>query len=125
MVDLKERRAIAKKALIEGRKLALYYVEKPDSSTFRYRCYNTFQATLESEKWQAVYFFKQEINVVKDLLSQSSILVFGRQSGQEKTIEKLVKLAHENGVKAGLDIDDLFCECTSDGKADGFFYYDE
>ena len=107
MVDLKERRAIAKKALIEGRKLALYYVEKPDSSTFRYRCYNTFQATLESEKWQAVYFFKQEINVVKDLLSQSSILVFGRQSGQEKTIEKLVKLAHENGVKAGLDIDDL------------------
>ena len=107
MIDLKERKALAEKALAEGKKLALYYVEKPDSSTFRYRCYNTLQATLESKKWQAVYFFKQEVDTVKKLLPKSSVLIFGRQSGQEKTIEKLVKLAHENGLKAGLDIDDL------------------
>lgn len=107
MIDLKARKALAEKALAEGKKLALYYVEKPDSSTFRYRCYNTLQTTLESKKWQAVYFFKQEVDTVKKLLPKSSVLIFGRQSGQEKTIEKLVKLAHENGLKAGLDIDDL------------------
>ena len=107
MIDLEERKKIAKESLAEGKKLALYYVEKPDSSTFRYRCYNTFQATLKSKKWQAVYFFKQDMDVVEELLPQSSVLVFGRQSGQEKTIAKLIKLAHKNGVKAGLDIDDL------------------
>ena len=107
MVSLENREKIAKNALKEGKRLALYFVEKPDSSTFRYRCYNTFTATKDSKKWQAVYFFKNELETVKELLPESSILVFGRQSGQEKIIDKLVKLAHENEKKVGLDIDDL------------------
>ena len=107
MVDLALREKIAKEALKNGKKLALYFVEKPDSSTFRYRCYNTFQATKNSKKWQAVYFFKDEIETVEKLLPKSSLLVFGRQSGQEKLVNKLIGLAHKNGIKAGLDIDDL------------------
>lgn len=107
MVDLKIREEIAKNALKEGRKLVIYFVEKPDSSTFRYRCYNTFRATEESKKWQAVYFFKQDLDTVKKLLPKSSLLVFGRQSGQEKIVKNLITLAHKNNIKAGLDIDDL------------------
>lgn len=107
MADLTRRKEIAEEALASGKKLALYYVEKPDSSTFRYRCYNTFQATTKSKKWQAVYFFKQELETVEELLPKSSVLVMGRQSGQEKNVGKLVKLAHKYGIKAGLDIDDL------------------
>lgn len=107
LVDLEIRKDIAKKSLKEGKKLALYFVEKPDSSTFRYRCYNTFEATKKSKKWQAVYFFKNEIDAVEELLPKASILIFGRQSGQEKLVDRLVKLAHKNGIKAGLDIDDL------------------
>ena len=107
MISVERRKEIAKAALKEGRKLALYFVEKPDSSTFRYRCYNTFQTTLNSKKWQAVYFFKNEISTVKSLLPKSAVLIMGRQSGQEKIVEKLIKLAHENKIKVGLDIDDL------------------
>lgn len=107
MISLEKRKEIAKNALKEGKKLALYYVEKPDSSTFRYRCFNTLQATRNSKKWQAVYFFKDELNTVKKMVPKSSVLIMGRQSGQEKTVEKLIKLAHENKIKVGLDIDDL------------------
>lgn len=106
-VDFAKRRAIAQKALSDGRKLALYFVEKPDSSTFRYRCYNTFAATQKSQKWQAVYFFKKEVSAIEDLLPKSSVLILGRQSGQEKLITKLVKMAHSHRLKVGLDIDDL------------------
>lgn len=101
------RKKIAEQAIEDGKKLALYFVEKPDSSTFRYRCYNTFTATKNSQKWQAVYFFKDEVETVENLLPKSSVLVFGRQSGQEKLIAKLTELAHKNNIKAGLDIDDL------------------
>ena len=106
-IDVKLREKIAEDALKEGRKLALYFVEKPDSSTFRYRCYNTFEATMQSKKWQAVYFFKTETKVVEKLLPKCSLLVMGRQSGQEKLVAKFVKLAHLNNIKVGLDIDDL------------------
>lgn len=107
MINLKNRVEIAEKALKNKKKLALYFVEKPDSSTFRYRCYNTLEATKHSKKWQAIYFFKDEMDVVEKLLPKSSVLIFGRQSGQEKKVERLVKLAHKNKIKAGLDIDDL------------------
>lgn len=107
LVSLARRKEIAEEALSSGKKLALYYVEKPDSSTFRYRCYNTFQATTKSSKWQAVYFFKQELETMEELLPKSSILIMGRQSGQEKNVGKLVKLAHRYGIQAGMDIDDL------------------
>ena len=107
MVDVDVRINVVKNALREGRKLVLYFVEKPDSSTFRYRCYNTFEATKKSAKWQAVYFFKDEIRHVETLLPKAAVVIFGRQSGQEKLVERLTKLAHENKIKVGLDIDDL------------------
>lgn len=107
VISLFERKRIATKALGDGKKLALYFVEKPDSSTFRYRCFNTFEATKGSEKWQAVYFFKNELETLKELLPKSSILVFGRQSGQEKVVKELIRIAHTHNIKAGLDIDDL------------------
>ncbi len=107
MVDADVRINVAKNALREDRKLVLYFVEKPDSSTFRYRCYNTFEATKKSAKWQAVYFFKDEIRHVETLLPKAAVVIFGRQSGQEKLVERLTKLAHENKIKVGLDIDDL------------------
>lgn len=107
MITLENRKKITRDALKTGKKLALYFVEKPDSSTFRYRCYNTFESTLDSKKWQSVYFFKNEIDVVENILPKSSIIVLGRQSGQEKNINKIIELARKHKIKVGLDIDDL------------------
>lgn len=106
-ISLKERKEVALNAIKDGKKLALYFVEKPDSSTFRYRCFNTYEATLDSKKWQAVFFLKNEVEIVKELLPKSSLLIYGRMSGQEKTVAKLTEIAHENNIKVGLDIDDL------------------
>ncbi len=106
-IDLAKREALALNALNEGKKIALYYVDKPDSSTFRYRCYNTLSATIDSKKWQAVFFDKKELASVERFLSKSALLILGRQSGQEKAIDKLVKASRQNGVAIGLDIDDL------------------
>ena len=110
IVDLKKRQEIAEQALKDGKKLALYFVERPDSSTFRYRCYNTFEATKESREWQAVYFLKNEVDIVEMLLPRCSELIFGRQSGQEKIVERISSLAHKEEIKVGLDIDDLVFE---------------
>ncbi|MBR3137730.1 glycosyltransferase [Candidatus Saccharibacteria bacterium] len=107
IIDLDRRKEIVTQAIKEGKKIALYYLEKPDSSTFRYRCYNTFKATLDSKKWQAMYFFKQDINFVEEIIPRVSLVVLGRQSGQERIIKNLIKMAHSNGVKVGLDVDDL------------------
>ena len=107
IIDMEKRKEIAEKAIKAGRKLVVYYVEKPDASTFRYRCFNTFEATLKSKKWQAVYFFKKELPTIKELIPKSSLLVFGRQSGQEKSIDELIKVAHTHKIKVGFDIDDL------------------
>lgn len=107
MIDIEKRREVAYRALKKGKKLAIYYVEKPDNSTFRYRCYNTFQATLESERWQSVYFFKYELDIMEELVPRADLMILGRQSGQEKAIDSLIRMAHENGMKVGLDIDDL------------------
>lgn len=106
-IDVGVRKRIAKEAIANGKKVVLYCAEKPDSATFRYRCYNTFQATLGSQDWQAVYFFKNEMDVIEEILPKSAIVVFGRQSGQEKNVERIVKIAHSNHIKVGLDIDDL------------------
>ncbi len=107
VVDLEERKRIIERALADGKKIALYFVKKIDFSTSRYRCYNTFEATLDSEKWQAVYFLKDEVDTALEFLPKSSVLIFGRETEFSKDMKKLTEVAKKNGIKVGLDIDDL------------------
>ena len=107
LIPLERRISLAHESLRGGKNVALYYVEKPDSSTFRYRCYNTFEVTLESKEWQAIYFFKNEIEDLKKLLPKCSVLILGRQSGQDDKLAGLISSAHRNNIMVGLDIDDL------------------
>ena len=106
-MSLDERKALAEDALRAGKKLALYYVDKVDSSTSRYRCFNTLEATKQSDKWQAVFFIKKEEEDLLKLIPQASIVILGRQTGQEKKIREIIKYAHENKKEVSLDIDDL------------------
>ena len=42
----------------EGKKVNLYFYERADSSTFRYRAYNIFEALqMSNESWRSFYFF--------------------------------------------------------------------
>ncbi len=106
-VELKDRKEVIEQALKDGKKIALYFVKNIDYSTSRYRCYNTFGATLESEKWQAVYFLKDEVKEALEILPQCDVLIFGREAGLSKSMKKLIEMAKKEGIKVGLDIDDL------------------
>lgn len=111
-LSLQDRINIFKKAKKDNKKIAIYYAEKFDSSTFRYRCYNTMQITRKSKMWQAVYFNKKETESIFQLIKDSDILIIGRQSEHDKIIEKLIKLAQKNKIKTAFDIDDLIFDSS-------------
>lgn len=100
----KEIFKIAKKA---GKKVALYYDRELDVSTFRYRCFNMMQATEKSKKWQAVFFIRDEIEILEALISDCDLLVLGRQSRWDGTIKRIIELARKYKKLVLLDLDDL------------------
>ena len=105
--SLEERLRVFEEAKKAGKKIALYFVKAPDSSTFRYRCFNVSQITNESKKWQAVVFFRYETKVVKELIPKSDLLVFGRQSRWDSLIKSVVDEAKVNKIPTLFDLDDL------------------
>lgn len=124
LIELRDREEIIEQALKDGKKNALYFVKNVDYATSRYRCYNTFEATLDSKKWQAVYFLKNEVEEALKILPQCDVLIFGREFELSESM-KLIKAAKKEGLKVGLDIDDLvfddkyldlFLETVSDDK---------
>ncbi len=104
---LEERLHILNDAKNNGKKVVVYYVEVPDSMTFRYRCYNTFQATMGSNKWQAVYFFSREKTTIKELLSEIDLFILGRQFGNSRKTDDLIRAVKAKNIPLVLDIDDL------------------
>lgn len=111
LIALEVRRDMLLKAVREGKKAAIMVYHHADTSTFRYRCYNPMQATQRSETWQCVYFFMDELETVKDLLSFSSLLIFSRIKW-EHVVDDLVYKARGLGIPVLYDIDDLVCDIS-------------
>lgn len=105
--SLEERVKLFEDAKKEGKKVALYFVKGPDSSTFRYRCFNVLQATKKSKKWQAIFFSRWESKTVKELIPKSDLLVFGRQSRWDSLIKNIIEEAKKNKLPVLFDLDDL------------------
>ncbi len=106
-MSLEERLKVFRGAKKNSKKVALYFVKGPDSSTFRYRCFNTYQATLNSNEWQAVFFYRNEIKEVHELISKSDLVVLGRQCRWDSVVKSVVDEAKTNGVPVVFDLDDL------------------
>lgn len=106
-LGVEERRRIFEEAKKSGKKIALYYDKELDVSTFRYRVFNVFQATQRSKKWQAVFFVRNEMEVIEELLPESDILVLGRQARWDGAMKKLIGLARRKKKPVLLDLDDL------------------
>lgn len=77
-----------------------------DTSTFRYRCYNPFQATKKSQEWQCVYFFLTEAEMIMRLLPKCHLLVFSRLQW-EHSLDVLAGKARALHIPILFDIDDL------------------
>ena len=78
LIPLHERVKLFYQAKRQGKRLCLMVYDHADTSTFRYRCYNVMQWTRKSNLWQAVYFFRTEMEMVFDLLPEADILELAR-----------------------------------------------
>ena len=107
LVDMETRIKALEDALSAGKKIALYYSEYPDASTFRYRTYNTYQATLKSKSWQSVYFFKEEESTILQMMNKADLVIIGRQTNYGKTLKRVINKAKSLAKPLILDIDDL------------------
>ena len=108
-IPLDERTTIIKNAKRSGKKIALMLYPSPDSSTFRYRGYNTFRATEKSKKWQLVYFFLSEIDALRSLIKDADILIFSRLNHWDYALDDLAILAHNYEIPVLNDLDDCVC----------------
>lgn len=106
-IDFAERVECFEKAKKKGMKVALYYAKAPDSSTYRYRVYNVYEALEQSEKWRAVFFYRHEIEAAKKLISRADLFIFSRQSRWDKNVQELAAMARGNKVPLLFDLDDL------------------
>lgn len=89
----------------QGKKVELMVYDHPDTSTFRYRCYNLYQWSKESKKWQAVYFYREELDSVYPLIEFASILTLVRLQWFHD-VDKLIYMARVKGIPVLYDVDD-------------------
>ncbi|WP_051656806.1 glycosyltransferase [Butyrivibrio sp. AE3004] len=95
-------------AIKAGYKIALMFYDKPDSSTFRYACYNVYQHSQNSKEWRAFYFYEFECETVKDYLKKASLLIMSRTKWSY-SYDNLIKKAKELNIPVVMQIDDLVC----------------
>lgn len=84
-----------------------YFAPKPDSGSFRYRCYNMSQALNQhSSQVSASYFFLSDLAHLPDLsLSADSLVVF--RTPYDTDVHRVITSFVRAGKKVYFDIDDL------------------
>lgn len=84
-----------------------YFAPKPDSGSFRYRCYNTSQAlNSHSTEVSASYFYLSDLANIRDLsLYADSFVVF--RTPYDTDIHRVISQFTRAGKKVYFDIDDL------------------
>ncbi len=109
-IPLETRKCEAEAALGNGKKLAIILYSDVDlSSSFRYRAYNIYQQTKKSDKWQLIYFFENELESVREFLSETTIFIFGRIPKWKPCYDELALEAKSLGIKIVYDLDDCVC----------------
>lgn len=91
----------------EGKKVNLYFYERADSSTFRYRAYNIFEALqMSNESWRSFYFFNDEISQLLERSPKASLFTIVRVRWCLE-IQSLISYIKKNQWPLIFDIDDL------------------
>jgi glycosyltransferase involved in cell wall biosynthesis len=89
-----------------GRKL-VYFYERPDSSTFRYRVYNMVESVNATNNgFAAAHFTKDDLPAMERIISKASALILCRVSYSD-AIAQMVMMAKAANCKIFYDIDDL------------------
>ena len=105
--SFKERCHDLSRAVRTGIKIVLMVYDAPNTSSFRYRVYNVKQ-WLEGCHIHIVYFYRYELDYVETQLDNIDLLVFARTQWTIG-IQKVLDLAHMQGVPIVYDVDDIIC----------------
>lgn len=89
-----------------GLKTVVYLYEKADTSTFRYRAYNMCETLLMSAEWCGVYFFSNELEILKKFISNIDCVVIVRYRW-DLAIDTFINLTKEKNIRILFDVDDL------------------
>ena len=93
--------------LREGTHRVAYFAPKPDSGSFRYRCYNTSHAlNSHSRTVSATYFFLSDLAHINNLSSLADSLVVFR-TPYDTDVHRVITQFTRAGKKVFFDIDDL------------------
>lgn len=107
VIPIADRQRSYLEAVCAGKKIALMLYPRADTSTFRYRCYNVYQATGEGP-WRSIYFFLDELMTVEKILPQCDLLVLTRIKWSH-SLDSIVRNAKRLGIPVLYDVDDLIC----------------
>ena len=93
--------------LREGTHRVAYFAPKPDSGSFRYRCYNTSQAlNSHSTEVSASYFYASDLAHLPDLSEYADSLVVFR-TPYDTDVHRVITQFDRSNKKTYFDIDDL------------------
>lgn len=77
-MKLQDRCRYMNEMIRSGYRISVIVYEYPDTSTFRYRGYNIYQAMQNSEQWKVVYFYRHELMYVKNFLPHIDVVTVVR-----------------------------------------------
>lgn len=103
-ISFRERVNIIKEN--NSKKKVVYIYEEADTSTFRYRIYNMCQALSYSNSWSGSYFFKNELELLKEYIPDVDIFIFGRTQWSLE-IDRFFQYIKKDNKPTLFDIDDL------------------
>lgn len=88
-----------------SKKKCIIIYEQPDSSTFRYRGYNMYQVLKQSERWNAVYFFLNELDKISFLLNRVQMVILSRTRWNQR-LQKFINEIKQREIPLAFDVDD-------------------
>tara|TARA_B110000503_G_scaffold106451_1_gene158962 strand:- start:3212 stop:4348 length:1137 start_codon:yes stop_codon:yes gene_type:complete len=93
--------------LRDGTHRIAYFAPKPDSGSFRYRCYNTTQAiNAYGKETSASYFFLDDLDQINDLSAHADTLVVFR-TPYDTHVDRVITKFQRARKKVFFDVDDL------------------
>lgn len=90
----------------KGYHINIIIYETPDSSTFRYRCYNIYQTMQQSEQWKVMYFYSKELSTVAKFFKYIDIVTIARVRWTNE-LQIFIDEAKQYGIPILFDVDDL------------------
>ena len=105
-ISFEERARYLQSCIDDKCQIVLHLNEEPNTTTFRYRCYNVFRWLQSSKKWRAVYFFLDEFPKLKHYLPNISIAIVSRMRWSFE-LQRFMDILRDAGKPILYDTDDL------------------